>query len=135
MQEHAKKDKTKLSRAEFIELQTLQKAIYNNKEYRELLNSRSDLISNILNDVSKGVIDILKVNKIQVLVVGRKKGWKEDIELGKVFNRRFYQTAHLRLIEMLRYKCEEANILLVETEESVHKHEKFCEKYAIIHSR
>ena len=118
MQEHAKKDKTKLSRAEFIELQTLQKAIYNNKEYRELLNSRSDLISNILNDVSKGVIDILKVNKIQVLVVGRKKGWKEDIELGKVFNRRFYQTAHLRLIEMLRYKCEEANILLVETEES-----------------
>jgi putative transposase len=118
LQDQAKKDNTKLSRAEFIELRTLQKNIYNNKEYRELLNNRSDWIANVLHDVSKGVVDILVQNNIQVLVVGRNKGWKEDIELGKVFNRRFYQTAHLKLMQMLRYKCEEANILLVETEES-----------------
>ena len=71
LQEQAKKDKTKLSRADFIELRTLQKAIYNNKEYRELINHRSDWISNVLHDVSKGVVDILVKNNIQVLVVGR----------------------------------------------------------------
>ena len=116
--EQAKKEKTKLSRAEFIELRSLQKAIYANKKYRELLNSRSDWINNVLHDVSKGVVDILVKNKIQVLVVGRNKGWKDEIGLGKIFNKRFYQTSHLKLIQMLRYKCEEANILLVETEES-----------------
>ena len=118
LQEQAKKDKTKLSRAEFIELRTLQKAIYNNKEYRELINHRSDWISNVLHDVSKGVVDILVKNNIEVLVVGRNKGWKDGVELGKMFNRRFYQTAHLKLIGLLKYKCEEANILMVESEES-----------------
>ena len=76
LQDQAKKDNTKLSRAEFIELRTLQKNIYNNKEYRELLNNRSDWIANVLHDVSKGVVDILVQNNIQVLVVGRNKGWK-----------------------------------------------------------
>ena len=118
LQEQAKRDNIKLSRAEFIELRTLQKNIYNDKEFRKLLENRSDWIANVLHDVSKGVVDILVKNNIQVLVVGRNKGWKEGVELGKVFNRRFYQTAHLKLIQMLRYKCEEANILLVETEES-----------------
>ena len=116
--EQAKKDNTKLSRAEIIELRTLQKAIYSNKKYRELMDNRFDWINNVLHDVSKGIVDILVKNKIQVLVVGRNKGWKDEVDLGKLFNRRFYQTAHLKLIQMLRYKCEEANILLVETEES-----------------
>ena len=35
-----------------------------------------------------------------------------------MFNRIFYQTAHLKLIGLLKYKCEEANILMVESEES-----------------
>lgn len=64
--------------------------------------------------------------KIDVLVIGHNKLWKDGSEMGRKQNRRFHSAAHTRLFELLRYKCLQAGILIVETEESYTSRKSFA---------
>jgi putative transposase len=108
----------KLEKSEVIELRKLQKAMFEHVGLRQLMDDRQAWLKNALHTASCGVVDLLVSRKIEALVVGRNKGWKNESSLGKKINRRFQATAHGEFISMLRYKCEDAGILFLETEES-----------------
>ena len=55
---------------------------------------------------------------IKVIVVGKNKGWKQEINNGKSNNRDFYNFPHARFIEILKYKALLKNIVVIEVEES-----------------
>ena len=107
-----------LSKSEMIELKKLQKAMFEHAGLQTLIEDRKAWLKNALHTASRGVVDLLIKNGIQAFFVGRNKGWKQESAMGKKMNRRFQATAHAEFITLLRYKCEDAGILFLETEES-----------------
>jgi putative transposase len=53
-----------------------------------------------------------------VIVVGKNKGWKQEINNGSKNNRDFYNFPHAKFIEILKYKALLKDILVIKVEES-----------------
>jgi putative transposase len=114
----AKREKESLTPGELTALKTGLKAIYADADYIRLTGQRSTWLSDVLHKVSAGVVDALREAGSDVLVIGLNQQWKTEVSMGRKQNRRFMAAAHTRLIELLKYKCLEAGILVVTTEES-----------------
>ena len=71
-----------------------------------------------MHKLSHTLIEHAHTHKIDVIVVGKNIGWKQEVNHGKLQNRRFCQIAHATLIQLLKYKAEAAGIALITTEES-----------------
>ena len=56
--------------------------------------------------------------EIKVIVVGKNKGWKNEINNGKINNRVMYNFPHAKFIELLKYKALLKDIVVIEVEES-----------------
>jgi len=115
----SKKDKKEvLTRQELNLLSEYYKSIYNN----ELISVSQERKLNITNDyihkLSKCLIDECINKGIKVIVVGKNKGWKQEINNGKSNNRDFYNFPHARFIEILKYKGLLKDIVVIEVEES-----------------
>ena len=55
---------------------------------------------------------------MSVLVIGKNKGWKQDVSLGRKVNQSFVQLPFARFIQMIQYKAESIGMKVVLTEES-----------------
>ncbi|RHF53019.1 transposase, partial [Mitsuokella multacida] len=55
---------------------------------------------------------------VSVLVIGKNKGWKQDVSLGRKVNQSFVQLPFARFIQMIQYKAESIGMKVVLTEES-----------------
>ena len=55
---------------------------------------------------------------IKVIVVGKNKGWKNEINNGAKNNRTMYNFPHAKFIEILKYKALLKDIVVIEVEES-----------------
>ena len=64
------------------------------------------------------LIDECIKKNIKVIVVGKNKGWKQEINNGAKNNRDFYNFPHARFIEVLKYKGLLKDIVVIEVEES-----------------
>lgn len=64
------------------------------------------------------VVNQLVSNQVNTLVIGYNKGWKQDTTMRQSTKQTFIQIPFLTLINILKYKCEEAGINVVLQEES-----------------
>jgi len=108
----------RLTTEEHNELKKLQAAVYGHDTYQRLSNYKRQWLQNYLHQLSHGIIKNCVAKKIDVIVIGKNLGWKQEINLGKKTNRSFCQVAHATLIEYLTYKAELQGIAVVTTEES-----------------
>lgn len=108
----------KPSKADRFTLARELKVVYSNPEYVRLLEHRNNLTLSFMHKISRNIVDLLVKNRIEVLVIGLNKGWKQEADMGRTQNRRFLDTAHTKLIELLKYKAEAKGILVTTTEES-----------------
>lgn len=108
----------RLDMPEYIELNTILKELYADPEYRTLVAKKERWIKDYLHKTSKALVQQARERKIEVIVIGRNKGWKTDANMGAVQNRRFCQTAHATLITLIAYKAQQQGIAVVTTEES-----------------
>src|SRR5699024_885298 len=88
------------------------------KHINNLYKRRSHKIDDYFHKVSSKLVNHLVSNRINTLVIGYNKGWKQDIKIGKRNNQNFVQVPFQRLINMLIYKCNEQGISVVLQEES-----------------
>ncbi|MEB3829975.1 IS200/IS605 family accessory protein TnpB-related protein [Phormidium sp. CCY1219] len=93
------KDKLKGS---FLALYKRSKAIY-----------KKPLAEIIFHRFHSDIINYVKSNGLDILVVGKNEGWKQKVNIGKRNNQNFVQILDGKLIEMLDYKCQLAGIKLV----------------------
>jgi IS605 OrfB family transposase len=107
-----------LGKEEKAELAQLRQQARNDPGLADLLSKRREWIARALHQTGKEIARLLKERGIQVLFLGRNKGWKTGSDLGRENNRRFHRLAHAALIKTLEYKCLEAGILVLRTEES-----------------
>ena len=80
------------------------------KQIKNLYNKREHQIEDVFHKLSRNIIKQLINNKVGNLVVGYNKGWKDSIHLGKRNNQTFVSIPYERLINYLRYKCEQCGI-------------------------
>ena len=85
---------------------------------RNLYRKCGNKINTELDYVSIRIVKWALDNDIGKIVVGYNKDWKNESNMGKKNNQKFAQMPHKKLIEKLKYKCEDAGILLEEIEES-----------------
>lgn len=83
-----------------------------------LCNKRNNKIKDYLHKSSRYIVNHLVSNEINTLVVGYNKGWKQDINIGKINNQKFVNIPYLMFVNMLKYKSEMAGIKFILNEES-----------------
>jgi putative transposase len=79
---------------------------------------RTRQIEHYLHTASRRIIDLLVVEGIGTLVIGKNPLWKQEAHLGRRGNQNFVSVPHARFIEMLRYKALLVGIQVHITEES-----------------
>jgi putative transposase len=67
---------------------------------------------------AKHILDYCIENDIGTIIVGRNKGWKQKINIGKRNNQNFVQVPFGYLMSMLEFKCQEYRLKYLETQES-----------------
>jgi IS605 OrfB family transposase len=96
----------------------LPQGVYDSHQLDILTDKRGRQIHQYLHVASRRIMDHLVKQHIGTLVIGKNKGWKQGIELGKRTNQNFVFVPHARFVEMLRYKAELVGIQVQITEES-----------------
>ena len=91
---------------------------YSSNKIRQLEFNRYKFVSNFMHQASKMLLNILLERKIETLVIGYNKEWKQNINLGKKVNQSFVQIPYTSFLEKILYKCEEFGINVILTEES-----------------
>jgi putative transposase len=85
---------------------------------QRLTTRRTRRIDHYLHTASRRIIDLLVVEGIGTLVIGKNPLWKQEVNLGRRTNQHFVAIPHARFIEMLTYKAELVSIAVVVNEES-----------------
>lgn len=90
---------------------------YSHKLY-SITNKRNDKVDNFMHQASRYIVEECKAIGISQIVIGKNDNWKQEVNLGKVNNQKFVSIPYQSFINKLTYKCQEANIDLILTEES-----------------
>jgi len=88
------------------------------KRIRQLAHKRNLKVNDYLHKASRVIIDWCVQHNIAVLVIGKNKGWKHQIDIGRRNNQNFTQIPFARFIEMLEYKGQLKGIQVITHEES-----------------
>ena len=113
-----KLDKLQLNTTELKEINLVNKTVYQNLNYIKLLVRMENFKKQTLHQLSSDIIQNCISNKIEILVIGKNDGWKDEINMGRENNRLFTTLPHAKLIEQIQYKAILAGIVIITTEES-----------------
>ena len=87
------------------------------KKIQNITLKRNNRINNYLHKTTKIFVNYLVSKKINNVVIGYNKEWKQGINIGRVNNQNFVQIPYYKLLNMLTYKCEIEGISVIVTEE------------------
>ena len=76
------------------------------KRIARLTAKRHRKVEDYLHKASRKVIDLCAEQDVSVLVIGKNKGWKQEVNLGRKVNQSFVQLPFARFIQMLQYNAE-----------------------------
>ena len=85
---------------------------------QQLTDKRNSKIDDYIHKASKKIIDWCVDYKIDTIVVGKNKNWKQEVDIGKRNNQNFTQIPMAMFIDKIKYKAENVGIKVIETEES-----------------
>ena len=91
---------------------------HSSKRIARLTAKRNRKVEDYLHKASRKVIDLCVEQDVSVLVIGKNKGWKQEVNLGRKVNQSFVQLPFARFIQMIQYKAEAIGMKVVMTEES-----------------
>ncbi|HWY11731.1 MAG TPA: transposase [Bacteroidia bacterium] len=83
-----------------------------------LTNKRNNKINDFMHRASTYVANYFIENKFDVVVIGKNKQWKTEINIGSKNNQNFVSIPHAKFIEMTIYKLKLAGIPVIIREES-----------------
>ena len=87
-------------------------------ELEVITQKRFNRIKNYMHNASSHVIKWCVENQIDTVVIGHNVEWKQETNIGKTNNQKFLYIPYDMLIQQIKYKCENAGINFIETEES-----------------
>lgn len=105
----------------YSELQSHAKSFYKvsmTNQMRNLLRKRDNYFSTFMHKASRKIVDYLYQNKVEYIIIGRNKNWKQSSKLSRKINQDFVQFPYDKFIHMLTYKAQELGITVYTVEES-----------------
>ena len=93
-------------------LNRVNKGQKSSKRLKRLSLKRGLKIEDYFHKVSKDLVNYLASRRINTLIVGNNKGWKQNIKLSRRSNQNFVQIPFYKLIQKLEYKCKMNGIKL-----------------------
>jgi putative transposase len=84
----------------------------------KLTHKRNMKINDYFHKTSRYIVDYCVEYKIEKIIIGDNKDWKQYISIGKRNNQHFVSIPHAKLIQQIQYKAEEVGIKVALTEES-----------------
>ena len=96
----------------------LKKGCFVSRKINQLTENRNNKVDTYLHIASRKVVDWLVKNDIGTLMIGKNSQWKTGIKIGKRNNQNFVQLPHTKLINLIKYKFEQENGIVVINEES-----------------
>lgn len=109
----------------------LPKGQYTSKGIAKLSNKRDNKINDYIHKASRELVNQLVSKDISVLVIGKNKNMKQDINIGKVNNQNFVQAPIMKFADIVKYKCELEGITVIHNEESYTSKCSFFDKEEI----
>jgi putative transposase len=100
------------------ELQSHLGEVHTSRRLEHITTKRTRRIDHYLHTASRRIIDLLIVEGVGMLVIGRNPLWKQKVRLGRQTNQTFVSIPHARFIAMLAYKAELVGIQVIIAEES-----------------
>jgi len=82
-----------------------------------LSKARDRKLSNWMHQITRRLADLLYETGHRVVYIGKNGIDKNEIPFSKVVNQNYVYIPHRKLIDMLKYKCEELGIQVVEVDE------------------
>ena len=113
-----------------ISEQTLQtgKKFIPDETYYAITNRRNDQVSDYLHKCAKHFVTWCVENRIDTVVMGVNKYWKQNSGIGHQNNQEFVQLPITKLREIIQYLCEWNGIRCIEQEESYTSKASFPEQ-------
>ena len=94
----------------------------NDKDYTNrmdaLTRKRNHKMEDYMHKASRYLIDYARSNSFHTIVIGNNKEWKQNASMSKKVNQSFVGIPHMKFIEMIRYKAQNAGLNVLLTEES-----------------
>lgn len=88
------------------------------KRINKLTLKRNCKVSDYMHKTSRFIVNYCVENKIETIVIGNNKDWKQNCNMGKRNNQNFVSIPFEKLISQIQYKSEEVGIKVIVTEES-----------------
>ena len=86
---------------------------------QKLTQKRNNKIKHYLNCCSKHLINLCIENKVEKIIIGHNKGWKQECNIGKTNNQNFVQIPFNILINQIQYKSQKyTDLEVIVAEES-----------------
>lgn len=103
----------------------------NEKLSHKLWTKRHRKMEHLLHIYSNRIVDDLVQRKVGKVIIGYNQGWKNEVNLGRKMNQKFYSISHLNFINKLTYKLESLGITVELTEESYTSKASFMDNDAL----
>ena len=98
--------------------QELPKGVTTSNKIKQLTQKRNFKNKDYMHKVSSFIVEEAIKNNIECIVCGYNPKWKQSINIGKRNNQNFCSIPFYTLISMLQYKCKQAGILFITSNES-----------------
>lgn len=88
------------------------------KKLDRLYRKRKHKVNDFLHKASHFLVNHADENHIDTIIIGYNKGWKQEIEIGKVNNQKFVNIPFATLLSMITYKAKAKGVQVIITNES-----------------
>lgn len=92
--------------------------VISSKALNNLYKKRRYFIEDALHKVAKKIVLWCADKNVSKIIIGKNKGWKQNINIGKINNQNFVQIPHALLITYIKTIAEKIGMQVVETDES-----------------
>jgi IS605 OrfB family transposase len=96
---------------------TLPQGQYISHRLISLTDKHNRKVNHYLHWASRYIVGWMVSERLGTLIIGHNKGWKQNVEIGRVNNQNFVTIPHSRFIHMLTYKAQLAGIKVIVQEE------------------
>lgn len=102
---------------------------------RQLTLKRNNKIADLMHKSSRYIINQAVSQRINTIVIGHNKNWKQEVNIGRFSNQKFVQIPFDLLIQQIKYKGKLEGIQVIEIEEAYTSKCSFMDNEAIEHHR
>lgn len=106
---------------------TTNKAI-SSKALNRLYKRRQFFIEDVLHKVAKKIVLWCVDKNVSTIIIGKNKGWKQEINIGKTNNQNFVQIPHALLINYIKTVASKFGITVIEIDEAYTSKASFLDR-------